>query len=233
MVLMVYCLAFGLFALRVNSCKVDKYCHGKTFYEFENKSYPGDVLVQEGPWPLHECRRLCRLYLECWYFSIEWYGDRFGMCTIFRGAWKSSGIVQANGVTLYLSCPDGFQWDVDARKCYSSEIYGPVKGGDTIGRCQSILPEAQPFEPKDDSQMAYVRRAAGVYYIWMGMRRPENSTDVHDFRYYSNGKPIEYEYWDSGNPDDTDHDCVLSVSFHDYRWIDTGCEFNKYVICEL
>ena len=71
---------------------------------------------------------------------------------------RSQTVYQLN---LSVSCPDGFQWDVDARKCYSSEIYGPVKGGDTIGRCQSILPEAQPFEPKDDSQMAYVRRAAG------------------------------------------------------------------------
>ena len=60
-----------------------------------------------------------------------------------------------------MSCPDGFQWDRKAEKCYTIEIYGPTKGTNLIKACQKILPEAFPVEPKDSTEMDHIREVAG------------------------------------------------------------------------
>ena len=71
--------------------------------------------------------------------------------------------------------------------------------------------------------------------IWMGMRKPENVSDVHDFRYYSDGKPIEYEYWrktDPNNYNNNEH-CVLAQGNQELRWYDVICNIQGNIICQL
>jgi len=74
-----------------------------------------------------------------------------------------------------VSCPDGFQWDVKAEKCYTIEIYGPIKGTNLVKGCQNILPEAFPVEPRDNTQMDHIKEVTGeileqvlvkVFVIW-------------------------------------------------------------------
>jgi len=60
-----------------------------------------------------------------------------------------------------VSCPDGFQWDIKAKKCYTIEIYGPIKGSDTVKACQNLLPESYPAEPRDSVQMNHIKEVGG------------------------------------------------------------------------
>ena len=45
--------------------------------------------------------RLCRQYLECFFFSIEWLNDKFGMCNIYNGLPSSEGFIANDQVTIY------------------------------------------------------------------------------------------------------------------------------------
>ncbi|KAK2139946.1 hypothetical protein LSH36_1546g00009 [Paralvinella palmiformis] len=229
------CLALILLAVVVTSCPSDDNCHRQTFHEVSNRSYVGEILVREGPLPVNKCRRLCRQYLECWLFSFEWLEDKFGMCNIYNGVWNATQIVQKQDVSLYMSCPDGFEWDVKIRKCYTVKLYGPIIGTEIVKMCYNILPEAFPVEPRDSTQMNHIIETAGGRDIWMGMRKPDNFSDVHDFRYYSDGKPIEYEYWrkpDPNNYNNNEH-CVLAQGNQELRWYDVICNIQGNIICQL
>ena len=45
--------------------------------------------------------RLCRQYLECLSFSVEWVDDKFGMCTIYNGVIDTNDLIDKDKVTLY------------------------------------------------------------------------------------------------------------------------------------
>ena len=45
--------------------------------------------------------RLCRQYLECSSFGIEWLDERYGMCTIYNGVINITKLVDKDRVTLY------------------------------------------------------------------------------------------------------------------------------------
>ena len=51
-----YVLLIGS-TLAISTCQTDDRCHRQAYYEFPNKSYSGHILVREGPWPIHTCRR--------------------------------------------------------------------------------------------------------------------------------------------------------------------------------
>ena len=60
-----------------------------------------------------------------------------------------------------MSCPDGFQWDLITKRCYTTEIYQSVKGYDVVNVCQSVFSESFPVEPRDNVQMNYIKEVAG------------------------------------------------------------------------
>ncbi|KAK2147955.1 hypothetical protein LSH36_526g00006 [Paralvinella palmiformis] len=109
---------------------------------------------------INKILRLCRQYTECWCFSIKWVEDKFGVCRIYRGVWRSGRFIHKDGVSLFTSCPVGFEFDIEAKKCYSSEIYGPVSGRDVVELCHDILPGSLPIEPKDAAQMEHIMEVA-------------------------------------------------------------------------
>ncbi|KAK2147429.1 hypothetical protein LSH36_554g01048 [Paralvinella palmiformis] len=134
-----------------------------------------------------------------------------------------------------VSCPDGFQWNVKAEKCYTIEIYGPINGTNLVKGCQNILPEAFPVEPRDSTQMDHIKEVTGSDRIWLGMRKPDDFSDMHDFRYYSDGKRIEYQYWIPSKPNYEHHKeyCVLIRPDFNYRWNDVRCTILRKFICQL
>jgi hypothetical protein len=75
----------------------------------------------------------------------------------------------------------------------------------------------------------------GMCDIWMGIRKPDNFSDVHDFRYYSDGKPIEYEYWSKPDPNNQNNNeyCVLAKGYNQLRWHDVPCTLHGSLICQL
>jgi len=53
---LVYILVVSYVSERAEFTNVDR-CRRQMFYKVTNESYPSEFLVQEGPWPLHKCRR--------------------------------------------------------------------------------------------------------------------------------------------------------------------------------
>ena len=45
--------------------------------------------------------RVCRQYLECLSFSMEWLDDNFGMCRIYKGVINATQLVANDGTALY------------------------------------------------------------------------------------------------------------------------------------
>ena len=45
--------------------------------------------------------RLCRQYLECRSFSVEWLDDKCGMCNIYNGVINTGSLVKRDQVTVY------------------------------------------------------------------------------------------------------------------------------------
>ncbi|KAK2138526.1 hypothetical protein LSH36_2870g00000 [Paralvinella palmiformis] len=97
---LVYILVVSYVSQRAEFTNVDR-CRRQMFYKVTNESYPSEFLVQEGPWPLHKCRRLCRQYLECLTFSVKWVDDKLGMCIIYRGLIEYHALVHNNNTTTY------------------------------------------------------------------------------------------------------------------------------------
>ncbi|KAK2141243.1 hypothetical protein LSH36_1134g00004 [Paralvinella palmiformis] len=229
------CLMLVVFACRLILCPPDDHCHRQTFNEISNRSYTGDVLIREGPWPVTKCRRLCRRYLECWFFTIVWANDKYGTCNIYHGVWNSTQIVQKQDVSLYVPCPDGFQWNIKVKRCYTAEIYGPIQGYDAVNSCANILPGSFPVEPRNNAQMNHIKEVGGNFSIWLGMRKPDNFSDVHEFRYYSDGMPLEFEYWFQHNPNNFNNNeyCVVTTPENDHRWNDVKCILRRNLLCQL
>jgi len=50
-------LSFVISVVLIHICPSDSDCNRQIFYEYKNKSYDGDILIQKGPWPLYKCRR--------------------------------------------------------------------------------------------------------------------------------------------------------------------------------
>jgi len=71
--------------------------------------------------------------------------------------------------------------------------------------------------------------------IWLGMRKPDDFSDVCDFRYYSDRKRIEYQYWSTLNPDYKlqNEYCVVTRPYDDDRWNDIPCTLLEMFICQL
>ncbi|KAK2138787.1 hypothetical protein LSH36_2423g00002 [Paralvinella palmiformis] len=80
-----------------------------------------------------------------------------------------------------------------------------------------------------------LENVAGDFRIWLGMRKPVNFSDVYDFRYYSDGMPIKFEYWlsDSPNNENNHENCVLTKPEYDHRWKDVSCTLSRNLICQL
>jgi hypothetical protein len=56
----------------VKACSSDS-CKRQEFREMKDLGITGAiVLVQYGPWPWQTCRKLCRQYLECLAFKVNW-----------------------------------------------------------------------------------------------------------------------------------------------------------------
>ena len=45
--------------------------------------------------------RLCRQYLECLSFSVEWEDDDFGICSIYDGILSKLDLLYALSTTMY------------------------------------------------------------------------------------------------------------------------------------
>ncbi|KAK2140024.1 hypothetical protein LSH36_1512g00015 [Paralvinella palmiformis] len=221
--------------VKITTCPADHLCRRQIFYEIRDKTYLGQVLMTGGPWPLYNCRRICRQYVECLSFSIEWSDDILGKCTIYNGVLNISRLVDRDEVTLYVSCPQGFMWHGNARKCYSSEVYESVQGTNIVVACKLLHPNATPVEPRNKIQTTVITNIADGRQIWLGMYRPEASNILDDFKYFSDGRNITYRDWFHADPDNSgekEH-CVISTPSRETKWSDIRCQDQYALLCEL
>ncbi|KAK2160654.1 hypothetical protein LSH36_128g01021 [Paralvinella palmiformis] len=228
-------LAFCLGEIDVLSCPSDDHCHRHIFYELQNKTYDKQVLLELGQCPQQQCRRLCRQYVECFSFSMEWADDKFGKCTIYNGIINTNRLVKKDKLTLYVSCPRGFIWYGKANKCYSSQVFESVPGTVMIQVCKDLHPEATTVEPRNQAQMDVIVSIAVDRHVWVGMYRPENSDILEDFKYFSDGTNITYTNWGTGDPNngDNNEDCVVSAWYLNFRLMDIYCYYTYLLICEV
>ena len=97
----------GCLILDIAAAKCRDMCKRQPFTEMESVAYTGQYLVYKGPWPYKDCQRLCRQYLECYNFIMEWLDDRhlMGYCGLIRGDILSSELIpvarQAPASSLY------------------------------------------------------------------------------------------------------------------------------------
>ncbi|KAK2153461.1 hypothetical protein LSH36_296g02019 [Paralvinella palmiformis] len=87
--------------VEIGSCSIHDQCRRQIFYEYQNIIHNGKVLVRDGPWPWTLCRRLCRQYLECFSFSVEWKDHYVGVCIIYSGILNFANMINATDVTTY------------------------------------------------------------------------------------------------------------------------------------
>ena len=78
-------------------------CQRQQFVEHPGYGYTGSYLVYAGPWPYNLCERLCRQYLECTTFVMEWtegdYG--FGRCGLIDQSPNRELLVASDHVSIY------------------------------------------------------------------------------------------------------------------------------------
>ena len=86
-------------------CRRDS-CKRQSFTELEGYAYTGKYLVYHVPWPYKNCERLCRQYLECYNFIMEWIDDRhlIGYCRLISGDLMSSKLVKVDMQTSSVYC---------------------------------------------------------------------------------------------------------------------------------
>ncbi|KAK2153460.1 hypothetical protein LSH36_296g02007 [Paralvinella palmiformis] len=162
------------------------------------------------PTPEHNSSRLCRQYLECLSFSVEWEDDDFGICSIYDGILSKLDLLYALSTTMYMPCPSNFEWDIYTRKCYS-------------------------FIHLDPANMTIAVKY-DLRWSWLGMYRPSSTNDLLDFRYNSNGERIQYALWKNGEPNNKNENkiCIVAeVEQGALMWEDVSCEIVTSFICEI
>jgi hypothetical protein len=78
--------AFSLLFINITHGCSDDSCKRQEFPEIPDVGFSGQYLVYKGPWPHKNCLRLCRQYMECVAFIMEWVGaeKHFGYCGLVR-----------------------------------------------------------------------------------------------------------------------------------------------------
>jgi len=76
------------------------------------------------------------------------------------------------------------------------------------------------------------RTAHGTDY-WLGLRKPQASTDGDTCCEWVDGNPSTYRNWMSGNPDIANEICVRMTSNGNGRYNDKNCGVNYRYVCKV
>ncbi|KAK2139342.1 hypothetical protein LSH36_1848g00005 [Paralvinella palmiformis] len=177
---------------------------------------------------------LCRRYLECLAFSVQWKKERFGNCNIYGVYVQQSDLVIKQDVTTYMPCPPNFDWDPYVKKCYSIQLLGPAFWTDAVDQCRNTHPRSKLVEPRNALENRRLGVLAGGGGLWLGLYRPSISTDIYDIRYASDGQPIGYSQWASSQPNGNGGmEDVVFAENPTYNWLDRSKMQRCGFLCEI
>ncbi|KAK2138274.1 hypothetical protein LSH36_3429g00001 [Paralvinella palmiformis] len=218
-------------------------CMIQEFVEVRDKRYPDSVTLTAEPILRQDCVRSCRLYLDCFAFSVQWTGvsSELGLCMLLSGVMKDTDLVDQNGTTTYLSCPDDMAYNLKSHTCRSRNHQPRDTWYEATKLCGIFYPGTHILEIRTAADLAYLRQVSAGKNVWLGMFRPAGA-EKDDFRYVSDNSSLTYTNWHGTQPDQkptkagSPADCVASYDKFDqgHLWYDAPCgSSSNEFICEL
>ena len=61
-----------------------------------------------------------------------------------------------------MPCPRDFEWDVEAQKCYSSDIWNVANWTAAVDICKEMYPGARLIEPRNGIENKRLQLMAGI-----------------------------------------------------------------------
>lgn len=94
--------------------------------------------------------------------------------------------------------------------------------------CENLPGNAHLVSVTDDQENNLVRNMVGTRDVWIGGHDPTMS----DSWEWLSGEPFVFEFWDGGEPDNSNELCIRSDGDRGGRWHDSSCSDRFPYICE-